>query len=380
MTKILYIIQADSSTGSGKCALSIIKCLNHSESYTPIVITQKPNDINDYCNKKHIENYAIHYARTCSLGMGVVGVFIALLMRPFLNYLALKKLKKHTNLHDIKIIHSNDSSIDFGAYLFRKINVPHIWHIREFLVFQKTLTPIIPNLPKYIDKYSTSIVTVSNALKEFLIKKNVTEEKIQTIYDGIEWGNNFISKGSSNKINIICLGAICKEKGQDVLIDALSSIPQEIIVNLKIDFFGNVNDQKFKNELDNIIIRKNLQDVVSFCGTTSNVSQVLQDYDIGIQPSHSEGFSLVTAEYMMAGLCVIAAEEGAIPELITHNETGFLYEDYNSSDLKDKILYCFYHQDIMKMFGEKAAAKAKGCFSIKKNLKDITQLYNEQIS
>jgi len=372
---VLYIIQADTTTGSGKCATVLINALKSNADFNPIVITQHENDINDYCNQNNIENYSIHYARTCSLGMGIIGWIIAFFMRPIINFNALKRLKKAIDIHRINIIHSNDSSIDFGAYLYKKLNVLHVWHVREFLVFQKTLFPIIHNLPKYINNNSTSIVTVSKSLKKYLIRHDVQESKIQTIYDGIVWNKENTPKSKTSKLRIVCLGAICKEKGQDILIDALGLIPQEIVNKLQVDFWGNINDNKFKEYLDKKISNNHLKNIVSFCGYSSNIPQLLQEYDIGIQTSHSEGFSLVTAEYMRAGLCVIAANEGAIPELIEDKKNGLLYNDYSPQELGNKIISCFEHQELINLYGENAKRKAQELYTIERNIQEILDLY-----
>ena len=162
--KILYIIEADLTTGSGKCALELIQLLANKSDFKPVVITQYKNSLNTACDKLSIENYHTHYARTCSLGMGRLGWLIAFFCRPFLNFFSYKRLKKQLDFKSISIIHSNSSSIDFGAYLHRKLQIPHIWHIREFLVFNHIWPAIVSKLPNYIVENSSCVITVSKQL------------------------------------------------------------------------------------------------------------------------------------------------------------------------------------------------------------------------
>lgn len=84
--KLLYIIEANLESGSGKCALELIKLIKNNTDFDPIVVTQYFNNLNTACIEEHIENYSAHYARTCSLGMGKIGWIIAFFCRPFLNY------------------------------------------------------------------------------------------------------------------------------------------------------------------------------------------------------------------------------------------------------------------------------------------------------
>lgn len=381
MQSILYIIQADAESGSGKCAIELLARLREDNIYQPIVVTQHQNSLNQKCNEMHIENYAFHYARTCCLGMGYLGWFIAFVARPFLNFFSYLKLSKRINFKQVVLIHSNDSSIDFGAYISRKQHKKHIWHIREFLVFDSYLRPIIKNLPRYIVKNSSQVITVSNALKNHFINNSCNQNKIQTIYDGVEIPNqirNLDCTQNSNLIKVVCLGVYCAAKGQATLLKAISILPKSIQEHFHFDFWGDCFDNT-KQELLLFSKKHQLENIITFNEKTNKAISILKNYDIGIQPSHSEGFSRVTAEYMVAGLCVVAANEGAIPELIQHKVTGYLYEDYNANNLANQLVYCYEHQNEMKTLAKAAQKKALNEFTIDNNFNQIINIYNKII-
>lgn len=380
MKIFLYLVEADLTSGASKCALELISHLKDT-NYKPIVITQHKNNFNDFCNKTGIENYHIHYARICSLGMGYVGLFIAFFSRFFLNYFALKYLEKKIDFNKVSFIHSNGSSIDFGAYINKRKKFPHIWHVRDFFLFDKTWHPLVKNFPTYMEKNSTYIITTSNALRNTLIQHNVRPSKIKTIYDGIDFDNSSYESRDfqivqKDVLNVVCVGHICQLKGQSVLIDAIAKMSESERKCFKFDFYGNFAPGE-KTKIIKKITENNLDANVNFKGCSNNILPTLASYDIGIQPSHSEGFSRVTAEYMIAGLCVIAAEEGAIPELIQNGENGFLYKDYDSTELKEKLLYCYNNQKNMQKFAYNAKKKAIQSYNLNKNLTHIVELYNE---
>lgn len=375
--KILFIVEADLKSGSGKCAWELIKLTKERTEFIPVVITQYHNDLNDTCSALCIENHSTHYARTCSLGMGWLGWGIAFCCRPFLNYFSFIKLRKRINFNSICIIHSNSSSIDFGAYLHKKLHIPHVWHIREFLVFNHFWTPIIRNLPQYITQNSNQVITVSNKLNEFL-QENAKKTNVQTLYDGVYTPNEKkeISKSNtSNKLRLVCVGNLAPIKGQDFLLEAVCLLPLDILNDISIDFYG-ANIGNFEQKLKTFARENSIEHIVSFKGFCNDIYDVLPNYDIAIQPSHSEGFSRVTAEYMFAGLCVIAAKEGAIPELIQDRENGFLYEDYNKEELADLLRYCFYNKNITECCAKKAKEKALLNYNFEKNFKKIIDIYD----
>ena len=377
MTTFLYLIEADLTSGATRCALELVKRLKNTD-FRPIVVTQHKNDFNDVCNQLGIENYHFHYARICSLGMGFIGWLIAFFTHTFLNFLALKYLEKKIDFKNISFIHSNGSSIDFGAYLHKKKNITHIWHVRDFFLFDGTWRPLVKNFPLYLEKNSTKVVTVSKSLEEHLVKNGCSPQKVRTIYDGIDINSEQkrTARLSSTKelLHVACVGQICRSKGQETLVDAIIQMTETERSHFVFDFYGELKPDVKDVILDKIIKHK-LGKIVVFKGYSKNILHDLNNYDIGVQPSHSEGFSRVTAEYMAAGLCVIAAKEGAIPELIQHNENGLLYEDFNSTELKDQLNFCFQNQEKMHALAKNAQAKFFNNYDIEINVRKILELY-----
>lgn len=371
----LYIIEADLSSGSGKCALELIKLLKNNTDYEPIVITQFYNNFNEACNTLNVKNYHVHYARTCSFGMGWLGWLIAFCCRPFLNYFSYHKLKQHIHFENISLIHSNSSSIDFGAYLHKKLKIPHIWQIREFLVFKHYWKPTIYNLPQYIINNSTSIITVSKQLQSF-IQNNNADANVKTIYDGVHKPIEIKPKEPNlGAIKLVCVGNLAPLKGQDFLLKALALLPDDISKNISIDFYGSFVDD-FKKDLQKIIKDLSITSSIHFKGFHNDISAILPNYDIGIHPSLTEGFSRVTIEYMFAGLCVIGNGNTTIHEQISNQKTGLLYKDNDPQSLANLIIFCYQNRNKMTELGNQAQLEAINKYDIEKNFYNIVKEYN----
>lgn len=377
--KVLYIVEADLTSGSGKCALELIQELKETNDFEPIVITQYQSSLNNECDSISVKNYAVHYARTCSFGMGFIGWFVAFLCRPFLNFYSYKKLAKKIDFKSIDLIHSNSSTIDFGAYLYKKLHIPHMWHVRDFLVFDRLQKPIIYNLPNYIVQNSSQIITVSNQLNAFL-KSKTQCRNIKTIYDGVYRLNvdriGHPQFSDSNKLHLVCVGNYSRIKGQDTLLDAIALLPAQVQKNIFIDFYGADTDG-FLQELKTIACKNSIDHVVSFKGFCNSVFDILPNYEIGVQPSHTEGFSRVTVEYMLSGLCVVGNGDTAIQELIENGKTGLLYKDFDIQALADKIAYCFYSRHEIAQMGKNAQKVALEKYCIEKNILNIVDEYKK---
>ena len=133
----------------------------------------------------------------------------------------------------------------------------------------------------------------------------------------------------------------------------------------------------FEKKLKNLANELSILHIVNFKGFCKNIFNVLPYYDIGVQPSHSEGFSRVTVEYMLVGLCVIGNGNTAIQELIENEKTGLLYNDFEIRSLTDKIAYCFYNRKKMIQLGNSAREVAIEKYCIEKNALNIINEYRK---
>jgi glycosyltransferase involved in cell wall biosynthesis len=65
--------------------------------------------------------------------------------------------------------------------------------------------------------------------------------------------------------------------------------------------------------------------------------EILNAADLFIIPSQSESFGLAALEAMACGIPVVASSVGGLPELVRHNETGFIAE---IGDINRMAKYC----------------------------------------
>jgi L-malate glycosyltransferase len=68
-----------------------------------------------------------------------------------------------------------------------------------------------------------------------------------------------------------------------------------------------------------------LTEHVEILGEQDDVRELLSSADVFLLPSAQESFGLAAAEAMACGTPVVASRVGGLPEVITHDETGFLH-------------------------------------------------------
>lgn len=272
-------------------------------------------------------------------------------------------LSRKIDMKEIDIIHSNSSREDLSASLAIKYRKPLIWHIREFgddcFSFRK-------NYIELMNQAAYEFIAVSDAVRNHWIEKGLDRRKTNRVYNGICTEVNVkkeYRETNDSKMKFLMIGSVYENKGQEQVIKACALMMEKDRKRVAIDIIGDGSETYIK-KLKEMIKDYDLSSVVRFRGYQKEVWKNICSYDCGLMCSKSEGFGRVTAEYMMAGLPVIASDIEANCELIIENENGLLYQWNNINDLKEKMVYLLNDADVMKKMGEKVRKYAISHFSI----------------
>lgn len=291
---------------------------------------------------------------------------------------AVNEIEKRLNLGKIDIIHSNSSREDLGALIADKYGIPLIWHIREFGDRDYKCYSYRKNYIDYMNKNATQFISVSDAVKEHWEKKGIQKGKIVRIYNGVPQQNN-LSKIQSKVIQenkmlkMVIAGSISETKGQIWAIEAVKKLFDEN-VEIILDIIGD-GSRSYVKKLKRKIIEYGLDGLVKFKGYQKNIGNVISQYDIGLMCSKDEGFGRVTAEYMMSGICVIAANTGANGELIDDGISGLLYQYGDTWSLSSAIKKCIDNPELRRRLGMCGYLRANQEFTAKRNAMQIYDIY-----
>lgn len=383
---ILFICNKAEIGGAINSLLSLVVLLKK-KGINPIMVTPNKNGIvKKFCRENNIQCYYSPYYRIgYAFNTSPLRKTIKLLLLPYyflankiVNRISLKILSKKINFKNISYIHTNVNRDDFGILLSKKFNIKHIMHLREYGTDDFQCKYLKRNIYKYFNDNTDIFIAISKSIKDFYIQKGINPSKIKVVYNGVD-NHKIIRKKYvktvNDKIKIIVLSGISKEKGQEQIIDAINLLDKKIIKNITIDFFGKGTNE-YINYLKKKISNYKLNDNFNFIGYNNKVYELIQQYDIAITPSKKEAFGRVTIEYMFAGVPVIASDTGANPELINDNKYGLLYQYNNINDLKNKILLLYNDVKKREDLSEKAYNQAIKKFTSEQNAKTILKIYN----
>lgn len=291
-----------------------------------------------------------------------------------------KEIKKWVKLlkrENIDLIYSNNSTIQYGNDLAMELNLPHIWHVREFL---KEDYKITYNYPRFIVKNkferSKKIITVSEALKSYFENNTYRGDNIVAINNGIKNDKKLKTEWNYNKKLKICnVGALQEGKNQLELLQAANRLIGRGITEFHITLVG--SGEEYEKKLKKYCSDNNLEKFVTFAGYCSNVSEILDEMDVGVICSKNEAFGRVTVEYMLSSLAVIGAAGAGTSEIIEHEHTGCLYDSGDIEELANCINKFISNRDLLVEIGSKAFKIANEKFTLEKNTDSIYKILEE---
>ena len=134
-----------------------------------------------------------------------------------------------------------------------------------------------------------------------------------------------------------------------------------------------VGDGPDRSECERLCRQLNLCDKVRFLGKQDGLVEILASSDLFLIPSQSESFGLAALEAMSCGLPVISSSVGGLPELVRHNETGYIAEIGDVSRMAKYSIELLSNEKKYKMFSDNARLRAVNKFDKDK----VIPLYEE---
>ena len=131
------------------------------------------------------------------------------------------------------------------------------------------------------------------------------------------------------------MGRLAEEKNVDVLIEALSLLP-DTLEHVVLDIAGG---GELREALEQKAHDCGVSDRVIFRGFVpeEHLPEVYQMADVFCQPGTAELQSLVSLEAMSASTPVVLANALALPHLVEDGVNGYLFEPNNAQDLAKKL-------------------------------------------
>lgn len=101
---------------------------------------------------------------------------------------------------------------------------------------------------------------------------------------------------------------------------------------------GEIPDTPYARDLVDLSHRLGIQHRLTFLGKIVEPLQLVEQCQIGVLTSESEGLSNSIIEYMACGLPVVCTDVGGNPELVRHDENGYLFPAGDTARLTTHLI------------------------------------------
>jgi len=233
---------------------------------------------------------------------------------------------------------------------------------------------------KFAIEESDGVTAVSQYLKQRTIEEFGIQREIRVIH-------NFIDPGLPARSRDLCSRETLAPNGEKILVHASNFRPVKRTDDV-IRIFAKVQEQipsrliligdgpelRTTQELINEL---NLGQHVQFLGEQDQLEPVFSCADLFLLPSEQESFGLTALEAMNCGVPVIATDIGGLPELVAHEETGYLFPVGETERMAEAAVALLRDNKQHGLFGKRARERAVQDFSASRIIPQYETFYRE---
>ena len=250
---------------------------------------------------------------------------------------AIRQLYLYCKRYRINVIHSHSTSI-YMAILIKAFipNIKVIWHDHygnsEFLISRPTLILRLAML------FTDGAVAVNSKLEQWIKKSfkfsktlnlpNFAVKKIQkpaTTLHGIK------------ESRIVCLANLREQKNHQLLV-RVASILKTTHPTWSFHFVGKDFNDSISDNLKSSIRELEVQDNIFLYGTRDDIGNILNQSDIAVLASKSEGLPVALLEYGLYSKPTLATNVGEIGLVIQDGKNGYLARSENDDEFLEKLI------------------------------------------
>ncbi|NPV93437.1 MAG: GT4 family glycosyltransferase PelF [Firmicutes bacterium] len=339
-------------------------------------------------NRKYFEPYLICLCRgpfaALAREKGVPTTEI--IMQHKLDLTTVPRIRSFIKENQLDLVHTHGVRANLVARLAARLEGrPVVTTVHSALRYDYT-SRLEATIAGFISRLTTPladrIIAVSEAVRADLVASGARNERIITIYNGLDFSRFSDARPADivrrelglapDQLIVALIGRLHPVKGHVYFFQAAA----EVLKQLPDVRFLAVGDGPLREELKQLVCDLGIAEQVIFTGYYSDIKNILGTIDILCLPSLMEGLPLVVLEAMYFGKPAVASRVGGIPEVVADGQTGLLVPPQDAAALARGLLRLLSDADLRRRLGEAGQALAQQ-FSIDNMVKRTEELYTQ---
>ncbi len=243
--------------------------------------------------------------------------------------------------------------------------------------------PILARVERHLHRSMNALIGNSSAVAAQLIAECGDPDKVAVIHNGIELSPPPEQQARmarrrelgipEDAFVIATVANLIPYKGHADLLAALASIRGRLHGAWRLIVIG--RDEGIGEQLKRQAEKSGIGRNVLWLGEQSDPQATLATADLGVLPSHQEGFSNSLIEKMAQGLPVIATRVGGNSDAVVDGESGWLVPVADPTALGDAIAAVYEDPRLQVRMGTAARMRVEHFFTLEACVRRYLNLY-----
>lgn len=227
------------------------------------------------------------------------------------------------------------------------------------------------------------IITISDGIRQVLLAAGLPPTKVVCVRSAVDaapytagcnsdWFRREFGLGPDTR-TLAVVAQLIERKGHAYLLDALPGILARH-PELRVLLFGR---GPLEATLREHMQRLDLTEQVRLAGFRTDLERILPCLDLLVHPATLEGLGVSLLQGAAAGLPIVAARAGGIPEAVRDGENGLLVPPGDTQALGEAVLWMLDHPDQARALGARGRALVEREFSVPAMVAGNLRVYRE---
>lgn len=227
------------------------------------------------------------------------------------------------------------------------------------------------------------VVSISEGIRQVLLAEGLAPDRVMCIHSVVRQEHYQVSRNrewfrqqfdvAADAPVIGVIAQLIPRKGHRFLLEITQRL-REQFPKIRILFFG---QGPLRQELEGFIAERNLSTVVTLAGFRDDMPKILPCLDLVVHPALMEGLGVSLLQAAAAGVPIVGARAGGIPEVVHDGVNGLLVEPGNTEQLLSAVSRVLAEQGLGPQFGAAGRDLVKRDFSVDTMVQRYQFIYDE---